>query len=100
MSNQLPEFERPPLDEVVIGVQFEPLKEFHAAHLGLYWSRIRSIYPLTEDQPPLAHLVESTEPRPTPSAGFISIQPLPSVPRCWFLDASRNQLIQVQQDRF
>jgi uncharacterized protein (TIGR04255 family) len=100
MPNQFPEFERPPLDEVAIGVQFEPLKEFHAAHLGLYWSRIRAKYPLTEDQAPLAHLVESAEPRPVPPGGLVSFQSFPPVPRCWFLDKSKNQLIQVQQDRF
>ncbi len=29
MPNQLPEFDRPPLDEVVLGVQFEPLEKFY-----------------------------------------------------------------------
>jgi uncharacterized protein (TIGR04255 family) len=98
MPSPLPEFDCPPLNEVVIGVQFEPLKEFHAAHFGLYWSRIRNRYPFTEEQPPLAPQVEP--PEVTAQVPAISLQSGPFIPRSWFLDASRNELIQLQSDRF
>lgn len=98
MPNQFPEFECPPLNEVVIGVQFEPLKNFHAAHLGLYWSAIRARYPFTEEQPPLPPQVEP--PGIAAHVPAISLQTGPFIPRSWFLDATKNELVQVQTDRF
>ncbi len=35
----LPEFENPPIVETVIGVQFEPIEGFTAAHAGLFWGQ-------------------------------------------------------------
>jgi uncharacterized protein (TIGR04255 family) len=98
MPNALPEFERDPLNEVVLGVQFEPLQKLHAAHLGLYWQRVRDRYPLTEDQTPLLHVVEQPGPRPSPPAPVVVSGAI--VPRCYFLDRSQTQLIQLQRDRF
>jgi len=98
MLNPLPEFEQPPLDEVAIGVQFDPLKDFHAAHLGLYWSRIRERYPFTEDQVALPPQIEPGT--VTAPATAISFQAVLPIPRSWFLDHTRNELIQVQSDRF
>jgi uncharacterized protein (TIGR04255 family) len=98
MPSPFPEFERPPLNEVVIGVQFEPLKDLHVAHLGLYWSRIRHRYPFTEEQPPLPPQVEP--PGVTAQVPAISFQSGPFMPRSWFLDATKNELIQLQSDRF
>ncbi len=98
MSHPLPEFERPPLDEVVIGVQFDPLKELHAAQVGLYWLRIRDRYPFTEDQPPLAPQIEPEE--VIPQVPALSFQAAPLIARYWFLQAGKTELIQLQTDRF
>ena len=103
MPTELPEFERPPVNEVVFGVQFEPLKTLHAAHLGLYWNRVRERYPNTEEQIPVAHLVEKFEPvtsRQPEGDIVIEVGSPPLVPRCWYLDESKLQLTQVQPDRF
>jgi uncharacterized protein (TIGR04255 family) len=97
MPGPLPEFARPPIDEVVIGVQFEPLAELHAAHLGIYWSLIRKRYPTAEEQVPLPPQMELETPAPPLP---IAIRPGPLFPRHWFLDPTKNELIQVQRDRF
>src|SRR5262245_52630166 len=98
MPSSLPEFERPPIDEVAIGVQFEALQQYHVAHAGLFWSRIRNRYPFAEDQPPLAPQVESPDPQPARQG--ITIQPGLTIVRNWFLDDKKTQLIQLQRDRF
>jgi uncharacterized protein (TIGR04255 family) len=100
MPKPLPTFERPPLDEMAIGVQFDPLRNLRAAHFGLYWSRIRSEYPSTEDQGPLGTIVE--QPEIQPATNVITAVPLavPPLPRCWFLTEDKTQLIQLQRDRF
>jgi uncharacterized protein (TIGR04255 family) len=100
MPKPLPEFDRPPLDEMVMGVQFDPLPNFHAVHLGLFWSRIRTEYPHTEDQAPLAPTVELADIKPSPPTVKAVAYAVPPLPRCLFLTEDRTQLIQVQGDRF
>jgi uncharacterized protein (TIGR04255 family) len=100
MANPTPEFERPPLDEMVIGVHFQPLPNFRAAHFGLFWSRIRAEYPHTEDQTPVLAAVELNEIKPAPtSLAQVSLVGLP-LPRCWFLSDDKTELVQVQQGGF
>jgi uncharacterized protein (TIGR04255 family) len=100
MALPLPEFERPPVDEMVMGVQFDPLHNLHAAHLGLFWSRIQKEYPHTEDQTPLSPTVEPSDIKPSaPTVSAIALT-VPPLPRCWFLSEDKTQLIQVQRDRF
>jgi hypothetical protein len=98
MPNTLPEFDRPPLDEVAIGLQFEPLGGFHVAHLGLYWSQIRDRYPITEDQGPLAPQIEQEQPAHVLNVSIAGVSFVP--PRAWFVNAGKNELIQLQHDRF
>jgi uncharacterized protein (TIGR04255 family) len=100
MLNPSPEFDRPPLDEMAIGVQFVPLPNFHVAHLGLFWSSIREKYPFTEDQVPIVPQFENVENTPTiPNTVQVLLDPQMG-PRCLFLDGSKNQLVQLQRDRF
>ena len=98
MSSPLPEFEHPPVDEVVIGLQFAPVARFTSSHFGLYWQRIKDRYPSSEDQPPLAPQLERNDIAPLPTTlAFRTGLPMP---RCWFLDETGNNLIQVQNERF
>lgn len=91
-----PEFEKPPVIEVALGVQFSPLSALRAAHMGLLWSLFRKDFPRTEDQPPLARAVERFDKPDLPS---FRIEPAPLTPRSWFLNKDGSQLVQVQQDR-
>ena len=52
----LPDFERPPIDEVVLGLEFRRLEGFTQAHLGELWSEIKAEYPRTEDHPALIEM--------------------------------------------
>jgi uncharacterized protein (TIGR04255 family) len=101
MTNPLPQYDRPPLNEVVLGVQFEPLQQLRTATVGLYWSRIRDRYPRTEDQAPLLPVVEKPL---APQQGEVVVRQVPfTAPRCWFLAEEGQQgqrLIQLQRDRF
>jgi uncharacterized protein (TIGR04255 family) len=99
MSALLPiDYERPPVVETVLGVQFAPLKSLTVAHLGLFWGEIRREYPQHEVQPPLPREIEEFPRKP---GGTIGLE-LTSVheARCWFVDTTLTQLIQVQRDRF
>lgn len=96
MSTPFPHFARPPLDEVVIGVQYDPLPGFHAGHLGLFWLCVRSRYPLTEDQASLVSVKE----KPTLEPGDVIPVQLPLIPRCWFLTRTKERLVQLQAEKF
>jgi len=93
---ELPEFENPPVKEVVCGILFEPLEPLLAPHLGLLWQEFRKEYPQCEQKPPLAPLVEHLDEsqRPQEEVSF------PFFPRVWFVHASQSGVIQVQKDRF
>lgn len=92
-------YARPPLTEVVIGVQFERLDKLDAAHLGLLWDKFRSRFPRTEQKPPLDSAIERVglrgplaEPRLELLTEFRQ--------RLWFLSDTGDELVQVQDDRF
>lgn len=95
----LPDFRKPPLAETVLSLQFEPIAGLTTAHLGLLWQRFRERLPLIEEQPPLPPVVEKFGP-PAPAQVEVTVEEKPPVPRLWFLNQAKTELIQVQADRF
>jgi uncharacterized protein (TIGR04255 family) len=96
----LPTFKYPPIQELALSVQFTPLAGLRAAHLGLLWSEFRDRFPVTQDQPPLPHIVEEFGARRHFKVGLdLRTFDTPPLPRCWFLNEAGSQLIQVQNDR-
>ncbi len=97
----LPGFERPPVNEVVLGVQFEPLEKLQTAHLGLLWSRFRSQFPTVEEQPPLPpQPPEDLSGLLRPVELKVEMLNMPPVPRLLFVSEQGTELLQVQHDRF
>lgn len=97
----LPDFQRPPVDEVALSLQFQPIPGFDVPHFGLYWQMVRAEFPRTEIRPPIQNVMEQFG----PGAGFsrqqigLALVEVPEI-RCWYLDGPGNRLIQVQRDRF
>ena len=83
-------FNNPPLNEVVIGLQFEN-SNWNLSDFGKYHDRIRSKYPEVQTVPPIQP--------PFQSPGIILTNE-ESMPRAWYLENTGNHLIQVQKDRF
>lgn len=97
----LPGYASPPVNEVVLGVQFEALGDFAAVHPGLFWQTIRRKYPVFSAQAPLASVAESFDGQPQSEVTMQAVlSQSPPLPRCWFLDREGNNLIQLQADRF
>jgi len=95
----LPEFDRPPVVEVAIGVQFEAIKSFRQAHVGLFWNQIRTDYPTTQDQPRLEMPIEALDPGLAWPSLKIELIDSPPVHRAWFASLDESLLVQVQDDR-
>jgi len=98
-TNGLPDFEDPPVNETVYSLQFAPLPAFSIPHFGLYWSRIRAEYGFFNVQPPVPATTEQFTSTPLQGLPKFEFVMQPDV-RCWFLNSSGTQLVQVQRDRF
>jgi uncharacterized protein (TIGR04255 family) len=93
------EFENPPLSEVALSVQTEPIKGLTTPFLGLFWQEIRNSYPKVEVQPALDPVIEQFgEPTPAVQRGLRILDAV-ETPRCWFISADDQTLVQLQQDR-
>jgi uncharacterized protein (TIGR04255 family) len=99
----LPDFERPPVVEVALSLQFRPLELLRSAHLGLLWSGFRNTgFSRVEDHGELEPVFEDFDAKPSPRIGvrMRAFDDAPPLPRIWFLNESQNELIQFQRDRF
>ncbi|SCZ52903.1 TIGR04255 family protein [Thiohalomonas denitrificans] len=96
----LPEFGAPPLTEVVLDVQFEPLTTLSIPEIGSFWHRVKDRFTDIEQHPPLEPSIERIGvPPETPQLRF-ALREMPPIPRIWFLNKNGQELIQIQQDRF
>ena len=88
-NRTLPDYETPPVTEVVVGVQFDPLPNYNALHPGVYRQRIKDRYPKYEARPPLQKNVEFFEGMQPPLIGC-KLTGVPPVPRSWFIEEKEN----------
>ena len=95
----LPDFHEPPVAEVVLSLQFEPISSLTTAHIGLLWQRYRDRFSVIEEHPPLPPRFERFGP-PSPPRVSVSVEDKPPAPRVWFLNEQKTELVQVQNDRF
>lgn len=93
-ERRLPKFRRPPLIEVVHGVQFNPLP-ITVAHPGLFFLRVRDQYPVAQSVPPLPPIQNFT----VPQAFQLQFGPAVELPRAWFVSSDDAMLVQLQPDR-
>jgi uncharacterized protein (TIGR04255 family) len=97
-AKELPDYENPPVIEVVCGIQFHALAGLSAPQLGLYWERLKPQYPVCKEMPPLTIVMERYEGEPDEQE--IQLTNVPPMPRYWFMHEEQNGIVQVQRDRF
>jgi uncharacterized protein (TIGR04255 family) len=88
-----PHFGRPPVVEVVCGVQFSGVDNWQTPHFGSFWEQIRGEYSQFEDHPPLEKL------RLQPISSEPQVWTLPPLRRVFFIRPPGNYLIQLQPNR-
>ena len=95
-----PDFNKPPVTEVVLSLQFDPIQGFDVPHFGLLWDRYRKNFPDVSTKSPLPPVFETYgSPQSNQIVRFQLTQD-PEIPRCWFESVKGTELIQVQADRF
>ncbi len=57
-SQSLPKFDKPPVVEMVIGVEFSELPNWILPHFGLFWGQVRNEYQHCSVNPPLNSQIE------------------------------------------
>jgi len=94
-----PFFIKPPLIEVSLSVQFEPINELHLGYLGLVWDVFKERYPHVEHLEELPHSIEKfgVIQREIPRIQFQQKLPFP---RIRITSDDKKSVIQVQRDRF
>ena len=92
----LPDYERPPLVEVALAVQFAELPGYRTVHAGLLWQdKFREAYPRFFEQPPLDPTFEVFGPQARTPQLQIKQMPGPPVPRLWFMNDNKTELVQI-----
>ena len=98
--NHLPDFGKPPLNEVVVGVQFSPPKGYQQIRAGEVWALFKSDYPMVQEHQALEPAFETFGlPQHAQIAGRLSLVTGAFLDRFWFLRNSGDELIQFQHDR-
>lgn len=84
-----PVFERPPIGELSIGVQFTATPSLETAHLGRFWDRVGKEFSAAEDHAPIGSPLEWGR----------SKEGLP-LPRLWLVSPDSAHVLQLQSGLF
>ncbi|MDX2016298.1 MAG: TIGR04255 family protein [Planctomycetota bacterium] len=90
------QLQRPPVIEVVLGVQFAPIQGLSNGHLGLFWHRLRSGYPSADDAPPVPIELESFGDDPEFGAPGIAIRQVSGDSRLRMRSDDGSRMVQIQ----
>jgi uncharacterized protein (TIGR04255 family) len=102
-QSPLPDYERPPVIEVIYGMQFLPIAEWRTPLVGALWQAIKEDYPKFKEMPLLAPVFERFDqivPSEQGVQGKIELLDSAPLPRMFFLDNDEHWVMQVQNDRF
>jgi uncharacterized protein (TIGR04255 family) len=98
---EFPNYKSPPVIEVILGVQFEPIAAFRNAHLGAFWKSLDlQEWSLIQDVPPLEPTFERFgEQGQWGGLGLNLRLSQDSSSRLQIKNATTNRMIQVQNGR-
>lgn len=97
--DDLPDFERPPVVEVVLAVRFDPPQDLRSAHLGAFWrSRFAERLPIVDERPAYEAPIERYDVS-EPGVNFKIVTGPPPI-RHWFVSGDQSELLQLQHDWF
>ena len=86
-STGLPDYEMPPIIEVVCGLKFKGLESLKIPHYGAFWSKIDTKFPRCEHAQPIGSGPDVDD----------SVTGLP-VPRIWLINKPDDRLVQLQKN--
>ena len=100
-ETKLPNFRSPPVSEVALLIQFDPIEHLGVLHCGDYRTRIADTYPDFEEKAPLQKTSESFDREESPPQPNVVVRSgMPPLRRCWFLDSEGNGIVQLDAEHF
>jgi len=94
----LPDYAAPPLNELVLGVQFAPISNYSTVEAGAIWQLFSSEFPNVQEQPILSPQFETFGGGASPGVQ-IQFGPMAGPMRLWFVTQQGDHLLQFQPDR-
>lgn len=95
----LPSFDRPPVIETVLGVQFDPIPGFSNAHLGAFWETLGDGWSHVQDAPVLNRVIEEFGGEQSWNTANLTFTQNPAS-RLQIQNTSEDRMIQIQNSRF
>ena len=100
-SETLPDFAKPPVTEVALSLQFEPIAKLTGPVLGLLWGKFKNEYSRVEEHPSIEPVIERFGSDAVPNVKLqFQVFDAPPPSRVWFMTDNGSELVQVQHDRF
>ncbi|WCL54407.1 TIGR04255 family protein [Gimibacter soli] len=96
--DHLPDYTHPPLDEVVVGLQFTACPTYTSLGLHTLHDLFSEEFPSFQEQFPMDATFETFGGSRPPGVQF-RLSPPPLRPRSWFIAADESHLLQFQNDR-
>lgn len=93
MNSSFPDYAKPPVIELVLGVQFDPIPGFTAGHAGWFWKDHLGVEWKPSDAPLLDKQLETFGKELVPALGF-QIQQAPAGTRLMIHNETSNRLVQ------
>lgn len=102
MTTKTPTFEKPPIVEFVLGIQFDALVGLSTAHYGQFWDILgRDDWTGPRDQTPIQETFERFDRKPIAGELKLQIETTPPMPRLTLISTreDRDRLVQFQPTR-
>lgn len=94
----LPDYGSPPLNEVVLGIQFRPAEGYQQIRAGEVWALYKDHFPRVEEHQRLVPQFETFGPLKPERTQFQLVEGAEH-DRFWFVNEDGDELIQFQSDR-
>ncbi len=96
----LPDYDRPPIDEVAIGYLFPSVQNFSDSLVGAFWQTVRDEYPRMDSQPRVEAPMEVLDSDLTPTQRATVPRFGPNQGRTWLISRDDQFVVQIQDNRF
>ncbi len=96
----LPHYERPPVVETILGIQFDPIPEMRTAHLGAFWASLGDEWPTPEDAAYLEPQFERFDNQPQWGELAFRLRLADIKSRVRIRNRAKDRMIQIQNGRF
>ena len=98
-NEPLPSFERPPVVETVLGVQFQASHMWRTTHVGVFWKTLSGSWSVQDEVPPVEPVFEAFPANLPWGQLGVRLSASPPQLRVRLVNDARDRMIQIQNGR-